>query len=295
MDERCIIYIFSGTGNSLRVASEYRKALNIPTDIVQINHDYSSHPSPDAYSLIGLGYPVHAFNAPEIIHTFSKTLKTAEKKNLFLFHTGGEGLPFNDASSVSIRKILKPYFTILSERHYVMPYNMIFRHSDRIVKHMVNYMKSLVYEHSLSIKTRREEECTAMPIRHIISLLFRIEWVYARTQGPFMKADSKCTGCGLCAKNCPMNNITMISGHPHFSDKCMLCVRCSFYCPANAISLGLLNGWKVNGAYEIEGILKDKSIPETIEINALPFLYRGYYRRAENRLKNISQNKEHII
>ena len=32
-----------------------------------------------------------------------------------------------------------------------------------------------------------------------------------------------------------------------------MCARCSFECPTDAFRIGILNGWRVNGAYPLEG------------------------------------------
>ena len=47
MDGKCIIYVFSGTGNTLSVAREYRTALSIETEISGIDETSKSFPSPD--------------------------------------------------------------------------------------------------------------------------------------------------------------------------------------------------------------------------------------------------------
>lgn len=47
-----------------------------------------------------------------------------------------------------------------------------------------------------------------------------------------------CTGCGKCAKLCPVNNIKMLLGRPEFSDRCMGCYACIHKCPEKAINLG---------------------------------------------------------
>lgn len=47
-----------------------------------------------------------------------------------------------------------------------------------------------------------------------------------------------CTGCGKCAKLCPVNNIKMLLGRPDFSDKCMNCYACIHKCPQKAINIG---------------------------------------------------------
>lgn len=278
---RCIIYVFSGTGNTMLVAEEYAASLGPETHIAAIDSSFMDLPSPDGYQLVGIGYPVHAFNAPEIVERFAGELKPSVHQDLFIFHTGGEGLHFNDTSSVRIRKILRKDFTILAERHYVMPYNMIFRHSDAMVKHMVTYMRKLVPLHVSSILEKRTEGMRLMPFSRIVSSVLRIEWLYAKLQGPTMRAGDSCTGCGLCARRCPMGNITMANGRPVFGMNCSLCVRCSFSCPVDAISIGLLNGWRVNGPYEVDRIMADQTIPDTIPIEKLPRLYRKYYREAD--------------
>lgn len=278
---RCIIYVFSGTGNTMLVAEEYAASLGPETHIAAIDSSFMDLPSPDGYQLVGIGYPVHAFNAPEIVERFARELKPSVHQDLFIFHTGGEGLHFNDTSSVRIRRILRKDFTILSERHYVMPYNMIFRHSDAMVKHMVTYMRKLVPLHVSSILAKRTEGMRLMPFSRIVSSVLRIEWLYAKLQGPTMRAGNSCTGCGLCARRCPMGNITVVNGRPVFGRNCSLCVRCSFSCPVDAISIGLLNGWRVNGPYEVDRIMADQTIPDTIPIEKLPRLYRKYYREAD--------------
>ncbi|MDE6602587.1 MAG: EFR1 family ferrodoxin [Lachnospiraceae bacterium] len=54
------------------------------------------------------------------------------------------------------------------------------------------------------------------------------------------KADSKCTRCGLCAKNCPSQAINKENLKTADSKKCISCMRCVAKCPQSAR--------KVNGA-----------------------------------------------
>ena len=52
------------------------------------------------------------------------------------------------------------------------------------------------------------------------------------------QAGDSCIGCGLCAKNCPLNNIRLKEGKPHWGKECTHCMACICYCPAKAIEYG---------------------------------------------------------
>lgn len=55
--------------------------------------------------------------------------------------------------------------------------------------------------------------------------------------GPFTVSDA-CTGCGKCAKNCPVNGIAMKDGKPVWTGACTHCMACICGCPAAAIEYG---------------------------------------------------------
>ena len=50
--------------------------------------------------------------------------------------------------------------------------------------------------------------------------------------------DKRCTGCGQCAKKCPLNNIKLINGKPVWNKNCTHCMACICYCPVKAIEYG---------------------------------------------------------
>jgi hypothetical protein len=51
-------------------------------------------------------------------------------------------------------------------------------------------------------------------------------------------------------------------------------MRCSFFCPTNAINIGFLEGWKVNGEYKFKKIEND----ETINSNYITKDTKGFYK-----------------
>lgn len=48
----------------------------------------------------------------------------------------------------------------------------------------------------------------------------------------------QCVGCGLCARTCPLHNITMKEKLPVWGDNCAMCLRCYHICPHHAVAYG---------------------------------------------------------
>ncbi|MBQ9238699.1 MAG: EFR1 family ferrodoxin [Treponema sp.] len=290
--KRCIIYAFSGTGNTVRVAHYYETYLRATYEVIiyRICTPFDSAPDPTTADLIGFGYPIHAFNAPEAMIRFARQLAPVNNTPTFIYETSGEGLHVNDASSVTLRKIIsRKGYDVLTDRHYVMPYNMILRHTDAMVKHMVIYARTLVKINAQELMAGMREKHKAHPFLFVLSLIFRIEWLYAKIQGPAMRVDmDTCIKCNRCIRDCPVKNISYnTDGRIVMGTACTLCVACSFNCPVDAISIGLLNKWKVNGQYQFDRILKDAQLPFPYITDTTKGgyrVYRKYYREADERI-----------
>lgn len=298
---KAVLYVFSGTGNTRLIADLYKKYLTdyetviFDIEIQKGSASFVPPPNPSEFDLIGFGYPIHGFNAPEITVNFCRALPDTDKtkrKKAFIFKSSGEGHSLNNYSSGLIIKILeKKGFDILCERHYVMPYNMIFRHSPEMVKSEYIYADALVRLNCRDLQNGFRENVHFNPLKAWFVPVIRIEWIYARLQGPFMKVDMhKCIKCMKCVNNCPLNNISFADEKFKFGTNCSLCVRCSFNCPVCAISIGLLNGWRINGSYRIKQTSADKSLRFPFFGENLKGLYRllyyKYFRRADRELEN---------
>ena len=301
--KKVILYVFSGTGNTQLVAELYKKYLtDCETTIYKIHKlaEGEEVPSPLDYDLVGLGYPVHGFNAPQVMNDFCKNLPKIDsasgRKQTFVFKTSGEGLTFNNYSSQKIIRMLeRKGYEFITERHYVMPYNMIFRHSPQMVKSEYLYADAQVRLNVKELAEGRKNKLHYCLLRYWFVPIVRIEWIYARLQGPFMKVDmKKCIKCMKCVKACPLGNIKFVEGANgskgsfKFGTNCALCVCCSFGCPTSAISIGLLNGWKINGSYQIQKTAADSSLEFPYFTENLKGLYRWlfykYYKKLNKEL-----------
>ena len=52
------------------------------------------------------------------------------------------------------------------------------------------------------------------------------------------KVKDTCIGCGQCQRVCPLANIQMVDGRPHWNGNCTQCMACIGICPQDAIEYG---------------------------------------------------------
>ena len=249
------IYYFSGTGNTLRVCNlikEQLSGLGAEVKMMKVEDGLNEENSPLLFDAFAVAYPVHGFNAPQNVIDFVKQFPQGSK-GYYIIKSSGEPAPANRDSSHQIVNILgKKGYELMDEFHYVMPYNMIFRHSQDMVDMMwKRAAEAAPYDAKEIFEGGRGE--IRQKLRHkFISRLFTVEHGGMRIIGRGFKVDmEKCIKCGKCVKNCPVHNITFDGEKFTFGKKCLGCVRCSFNCPVNAIKISILEGWKVNGPYKI--------------------------------------------
>lgn len=251
---KVLFTVFSASGNTLRVAKLFSERLSergAECETVRIREDMAAPDVASADTLV-IGYPVHGFNAPQNVVDFAKGLPECENKVYYIIKTSGEPLHVNDASSRILDRILKKKGYIKrGEFHYVMPYNMIFRHSDDMAALMWQAARNTAPADADKIFAGEEAQLKAGLLAVLTRFVVAVEHKAMPYLGRLFKVKKeKCISCGKCAKLCPMLNIEMKDGLPVFGKNCIGCTACSFNCPADAISIGVLNGWRVNGAYK---------------------------------------------
>lgn len=252
---RILFAVFSGTGNTSKVCSLLADKLRL------LGHEVSYMPivkdsmvdGIDNYDIFVLGFCIHAFNAPT---TVSKFLKKLDKRDMpvYIVRISGEPLKLNDAATIVPRRILrKRGFDVYGEFSYVMPYNIIFRHSDGMAARMWQCAELRAERDAKKISEESIITYKVNPLRRFVSFCLRIEHIAMPVIGRSFGTDKKCIGCGVCVEHCPQKNITLSDGKPVFGKNCIGCMACAFNCPQNAVKTSLFNGWKVNGKYSFDG------------------------------------------
>lgn len=281
------MFIFSGTGNTLRVctrlANELKK-FGHETQLTSIKKDRKT-PVSTNYDCLIIGYPVHAFNAPAPVLKFLKSLPQATREiSVYLVRTSGEPLKLNDAAGITPKNILiKRGYQVLGEFSYVMPYNIIFRHSDGMAARMWKVALLQIPQDAFVISKAKKHLKKVSVFSRLTSFALRIEHPAMPIVGRRFKATEDCVGCGICANQCPQNNITITNGKPVFGNDCVACMGCAFHCPKNAVKTSILNGWRVNGAYQFD----DKPASDAEICKYCHSAYLRYFHDAER--KNFKQ------
>ncbi len=285
--KKAVLYVFSGTGNTRIAADFVAEALSrrgIRTTVWDVRVPFSNAPDPNGFDIAGFGYPIHAFNTPQFFLRFAKTLPHVERMPAFLFKTSGEPFHANSASSWPLVRILrKKGFLPMLERHLLMPYNIMFRYPDALVKQMYRHTREMAGVIANGVAAGSPQKLRYAPWTVLWMYLFRLQWFGAWINGPFIHVKRDlCAGCGLCAERCPAQNIRMKDGLPHFSYHCTMCMSCAFRCPKDAVRPGFLNAWRVNGPYQFQTLAEDERVPATFvneRTKGYFRLFRPYYAR----------------
>ena len=253
------IYAFSGTGNTRKCAKALETALSEQGASVAFHEISDGSETASEHDLV-ICYPIYGFNMPTILKPFCRNLP--DESRIWFLKTSGEPLHLNDNSSAEMIRILrKKNCRIMGEYHYIMPYNMVFRHTDEQASLMWKTAAERIPEAAQMIAKGESTPIRAPISAKAISALCRIEhWFYPKNGRLFRVDNKKCVRCMKCLNNCPTKNISFADGRFHFGKNCIGCVRCSFRCPTEAIRIGLIDFMRVNGPYDFTRDPNDASM-----------------------------------
>ncbi len=226
-----IIFYFSGTGNSLKVAKDIAAVLD-DCELISMG---KYHKLNGTYERIGFVYPIYAGGMPGAVKRFIKALDLLTNKNSYIFAvcTSGSGYA---GGLTNISKIidgkggkLSYSGTIRCFSNYVGLYAMG-SNADQKAKAQTQATKPVTQEiQSLMVKPPSKNKSMA-----ILSNLF-IKWMEKRDKA--FNISEVCNGCTTCSKVCPVGNIKMQDGKPIFLHHCEQCMACIQWCPKEAINV----------------------------------------------------------
>jgi ferredoxin/flavodoxin len=239
-DNSSILFLFSGTGNSLNVALRIQKNIEI-CEILSIPRVFEEKKFDYEAARIGFVFPVHFQDAPHIVREFLKNIKITGNPYIFSIATcGGEiGKTFRTVNKILARQNQK----LTSEfSSLFLPSNSIIlidetsnpEEIDRIIKRSevrINEIIEIITNNEIErfkptrIAFNKKFHCWMGKI-----FLFRIY-----NDRKFKVDSERCARCGVCVSVCPTNNIEIVDDKVTWNHNCECCLACIHWCPRNAI------------------------------------------------------------
>jgi ferredoxin len=247
------IYYFSGTGNSFVVARDIAEKIGgTLVSIASVVKEESVKPEAD---VIGLVFPVYyATNdcgIPLIVARFVRKLENLSSKYVFAVCTHG-GMP--GTTIENLRKAIEARGGKLAAGFTVRMSNKNIAQRKR--QNLLVKQKKKVEIISEYVNARREgrfetrgllRKIVLAPLRALEKPIFKYRYkkLSNTSKTSFselipladasFRTNENCTGCGTCARVCPVHNIQMVDGKPVWLHNCETCYACYGWCPENAI------------------------------------------------------------
>ena len=229
------IYYFTGTGNSLQIAEDLSKGIGDCT--IHKIADYSGENI--SSDTLGIVFPVYNWGMPLILCDFLEKLNVSNDTYIYAVANYG-GLPGRALDQCKDilnhkNKLLSGGFLINMPGNYIMGYGA---KSKKTQYKLFAKEKNKFKEICSFVRNRKKSEIekSHFIIDRLCTNYFYKDIVKFHEADRNYTVNNKCIGCGLCAKRCPVNNITMNEGKPVWNHKCELCVACIQSCPKEAIN-----------------------------------------------------------
>jgi len=244
---RAVIFYFSGTGNTWLAASRIAQELKrhgVSSDLAALE-ETSGVPDISDYDMVGIGYPVYSFAIPGYVHRFlKKRLPAGEGRKAFVFSTMGGGTFGSEALASFLLR--RRGYRVIAARPFIAPTNdMVLIGSQAPDSPLAKAsIAGLLADVSSWVRQMLEGKAGISGDNPMMKLgaaalgfAFSKMISFHAFSMPFwfLKADERCTRCGLCERICPVGNIKGSLSNPRFGTRCIFCERCLNLCPHNAV------------------------------------------------------------
>lgn len=229
-----IIFYFTGTGNSLKIAKDIAEGLG-DTKLIRITSSLEISNEPIKCERVGIVTPVYMGNIPLMVKEFLEKLNINKDTYIFTVSTCGgmAGNTHNQIRSIFRKKNLN----ISAEFSFHFPANNQTRYAPQPLSEQQKLCKSNIFFVTQAIEEIKEFNKIKVNSSLVIKTLSKLisGFLNPRKSDVDFYSDEKCISCGICSKVCPANNIILENGKPIWQHNCERCTACMQLCPKEAI------------------------------------------------------------
>lgn len=232
-----MICYFSGTGNSQRAARQL--ATHCEDSVFSINQSLQEGAEETLHSDKPFVFvaPIYAWRVPRVVEAWiKKTTFTGSRKAYFVLTCGadcGNGAAY--AKSLCVEKGLRfsGFGSVVMPENYLAVFPTPEKaEAERILDAAVPEIAKLAVciHEGVPIPRRKPsflDRIKSGPVNSLFYATIISDKGFAVSDG--------CNGCGLCARRCPLSNISMEGGKPCWKGSCTHCMACIGGCPTEAI------------------------------------------------------------
>ena len=181
-----------------------------------------------------LAYIVYFSDLPQIVREFiCENSANFCGKNVFIIAT--MEIFSGDGAGCAARILKRAGARITGGAHIRMPAFIL---DVAIFSYSAQKNERLIKEANAKLQRASEAFAAGNPLQEGLGILCRIAellrqrlWMKIWDKTPFAKRKpsldtARCSGCGECAKSCPMQNIKIAHGKAKFGERCTICCRC---------------------------------------------------------------------
>lgn len=235
-----MILYFSGTGNSAHAAKLVGKVIGDEVMDLLPKLQAADTSALESHQPWVIAAPIYCWQLPHIVRDWMRQTEFRGSKDIYFVMTcGGEagnaekylkelcaelGMNFKGCASVVMPENYIALFNSPTEREA----EIVIKKADRMLKRAA---EAIADGRQLpQNKAGIVDKLKSGPVNKIYyPLIVKDKKFYA---------EDSCTGCGLCERKCPLNNIAIVDGKPVWGGNCTHCMACISYCPTEAIEYG---------------------------------------------------------